>query len=147
MAATRSRWAVPLLVLFACPAAALRVPLMALSKRVTAWGVQTAALSQVGSPFALSANFSPEVFGLPRETAVSQLTVTWDRRREAQVKELIKLALSGSARTASLKVLKLGYCEATDGVQLVILGARRSCRAFMELAALNNLAVQSVTWS
>ena len=133
-----------LLGILATPAGAFNVPLAALSSRVASRVVQEFA--PVPSPFALSEAFGSSVFGGPQEGAVSQLTITWDSEKEASVKDLIELALSTSALSSQMRIVSVSQ-SATYGVKVVILGVRRSCRAFIELAALNNLAVQSATWS
>ena len=107
-----------------------------------------ACAAPVPSPFAIGASFSPQAFSSPDHARV-RLTLAWDVKVEAQVEELVALALSPSraATLADLRVVSTQLCKTSGRVNVVLDGARRSCKAFVELAAMRNVAAQTAQWS
>ena len=94
------------------------------------------------SPFALSQSFAPSAFS-PNESARARLTVVWDAKVEVQVNALLELAISH--RELALTIVSRR--RASDSIALVVHGAKSSCRQLLELAARQNLEVQTATWS
>ena len=117
----------------------LRIPLNVIGRRVGA------AISRdffPPSPFALSSSFEPSVFS-PADCRESCVALSWDSEVALdRVEALISVALS---KTPDVVVAEIG--RASDGVRIVVRGARRSCLALIQLAAMSNLAVQTATWS
>ena len=123
------------------PTDALRLPLQSIRQQISATVFR--GVTPVPAPFAIAEAGLSDVFSGPAASA--QLTCVWDAAvvKEAQIRDLVNLAIQSSA-FRELRVISL---MTSNRVQLVIHGARRSCNAFLELAALQNLAVADATFS
>ena len=148
--ALKARFLVVLVCAFAGTTDALRLgtnPFATLGQRAITSIYR--GVAPTASPFALSQSFSPAVFSPPDrpDDARSRLTLVWHAAVETQVDELVALARSGQLGGGAIQLTVVSFGRAKNEVQLVVLGARRSLRQFLEYASTQNLAVLTAEWS
>ena len=101
----------------------------------------------VPSPFALAECFTPTAFSPVEPPARARVALAWDVTLEPKVDALLVLAQSGAVGHAFTELEVVSRARASNRVNLVIRGARRSCTAFLDLCATRDLEVQTAHWS
>merc|ERR1712196_371687 len=124
-----------MVAMMALPSCALRLQLQSLTRQATSNLLRGVAPSP--SPFALAECGIAPAF-TPTKAKLTTVTLVWDAAVESDVTALMKLALSGPLG-AALTVTKI---YSSSKIKLVVRGARQSCDAFVQHAAMRNLAVQ-----